>query len=87
MRRGIFFAAVLVGVVAFATAATGASTSGGHSSASLDLYTAVVSSAQLGQLARDGYDVAETRQAAAGVQATSSSRRPRSRSSHRRAST
>jgi hypothetical protein len=69
MRRGIFFAAVLAGVVAFATAATGASTRGGHSSASLDLYTAVVSSAQLGQLARDGYDVAETRQAAGGVQA------------------
>jgi hypothetical protein len=57
MRRGIFFAAVLVGVVAFATAATGSSTTGGHSSASLDLYSAVVSSAQLGQLARDGYDL------------------------------
>jgi hypothetical protein len=69
MRRGIFFAAVLVGVVAFATAATGSSTRDGHSSASLDLYTGIVSPAQLGQLARDGYDVAETRQAAGGVQA------------------
>ena len=68
MRRGIFFAAVLLGVIAFATAAAGSSTRGGHSGASLDLYTAVVTSAQLGQLARDGYDVAQTRQAAGGVQ-------------------
>ena len=68
MRRGIFFAAVLAGVIAFATAAAGSGTRGGHSSASLDLYTAVVTTAQLGQLGHDGYDVAQTRQAAGGVQ-------------------
>src|SRR5215203_4707987 len=68
MPRGIFFAAVLIGVVAFATAAAGSSTRGGQPGGSLDLYTAVVTSAQLGQLAREGYDVAEARSAAGGVQ-------------------
>ena len=67
MPRGVFFAAVLIGVVAFATAAAGSSTRGGQSGGSLDVYTAVVSSAQLGQLARDGYDVAEARSGAGGV--------------------
>src|SRR5215208_4902868 len=67
MRRGIFFAAVLVGVVAFATAATGASTRGGGPGFSLDLYTGVVSSAQLAQLVRDGYDVAHATPGAGGV--------------------
>ncbi len=59
MRRGIFFAVVLIGVVAFATAAAGSSARGGQSGASLDLYTGVVSSAQLGQLVRQGYEVDE----------------------------
>src|SRR5215213_4893753 len=67
MPRGIFFAAVLIGVVAFATAAAGSSTSGSQSGGSLDLYTAVVTSAQLGQLARDGYDIADARSGAGGV--------------------
>src|SRR5215210_6752545 len=67
MPRGIFFAAVLIGVVAFATAAAGSSTRGSQPGGSLDLYTAVVTSAQLGQLTRDGYDVAGARSGAGGV--------------------
>src|SRR5215216_3788945 len=67
MPRGIFFAAVLIGVVAFATAAAGSSTRGSQSGDGLDLYTAVVTSAQVGQLARDGYDVADAKSGAGGV--------------------
>jgi len=65
MRRGIFFVFVLLVVLASGT--TGSSAGARHS-ASLDLYTGVVSSEQLGQLVRQGYEVAEASQAAGGVQ-------------------
>ena len=41
----------------------------GSSRTSLDLYTGVVSSAQLGQLRRQGYEFARTSEAAGGIQA------------------
>ncbi len=66
MRRGIFFVVALLVLLAFAT--TGSSAGGRHSGASLDLYTGVVSSEQVAQLVRQGYDVAEASQAAGGVQ-------------------
>jgi len=66
VRRGIFFVVALLVLLAFAT--TGSSAGGRHSGASLDLYTGVVSSEQVAQLVRQGYDVAEASQAAGGVQ-------------------
>jgi hypothetical protein len=67
MRRGIFFAVVLLGVVAFVAAATGSTTRSGRSGGSLDLYTGVVTSKQVGELARQGFDVVNARPGPGGV--------------------
>jgi hypothetical protein len=52
--------------MAFATAATGSS-AGDHRAAALDLYTGVVSSEQVAQLVRQGFDVGKAASAAGGV--------------------
>jgi hypothetical protein len=67
MRKAGVFMAVLLLVLGLGTAATG---SDGHKgrAGSVDLYTGVVTPAKLGQLVRQGFDVAATRQAAGGVQ-------------------
>src|SRR4051812_37748050 len=69
MKKRTFFVVAALGLIAFAMAATGSTAGPGNSGGSLDLYTGVVSSAQLGQLARQGYEVARTAQTAGGVQA------------------
>jgi hypothetical protein len=67
MRQAGLFIAMLLVVLGFVTAATG-SLARGPSGGSLDLYTGVVSSEQLGQIVRQGYEVAATRKTAGGVQ-------------------
>src|SRR5215213_10009690 len=67
MKAGLMGAVVLTAVVVFATAATGSIAGRGHSDGSLDLYTGVVSSQQVGELARQGFEVDEASPAAGGV--------------------
>ena len=59
----------LLVVLVFGAGAAGSSAGGGRSTASLDLYTGVVSSETLGRLVRQGYDIADARPTAGGVQA------------------
>src|SRR4029450_7106583 len=68
MRRAVFSTSVLLAVLVFGAAAAGSSGAGAHAAASLDLYTGVVSSDTLGRIVRQGYDIANARQAAGGVQ-------------------
>jgi hypothetical protein len=58
---------VLLAILAFAAGAAGSSAGGPRSTASLDLYTGVVSSETLGRLVRQGYDIADARPDAGGV--------------------
>ena len=67
MRRAVFSMSVLLAILAFAAGAAGSSAGGPRSTASLDLYTGVVSSETLGRLVRQGYDIADARPAAGGV--------------------
>ena len=67
MRRAVFSMSVLLVMLAFGAGAAGSSAGGARSTASLDLYTGVVSSETLGRIVRQGYDIADARQAAGGV--------------------
>ena len=67
MRRTIFSMSALLAILVFTAAAAGSSAGGPRSTVSLDLYTGVVSSATLGRLVRQGYDIADARPAAGGV--------------------
>ena len=67
MRRGIFFALVLLCLAAFATAGAGSSAGPRRTGSALDLYTAVVSSQTVGQLVRQGYEIENATSAAGGV--------------------
>ncbi len=67
MRRTVFSMSLLLAILAFAAGSAGSSAGGPRSTASLDLYTGVVSSGTLGRLARQGYDIADARPAARGV--------------------
>ena len=68
MRRTVLSMSLLLAILAFAAGAAGSSAGGPRSAVSLDLYTGVVSSEKLGQLVRQGYDIADARPAAGGVQ-------------------
>ena len=68
MRRTVFSVSVLLVVLAIGVGAAGSSAGGGRSTPSLDLYTGVVNSATLSRLSRQGYDIANARPAAGGVQ-------------------
>src|SRR6187401_1258272 len=67
MRRAVFSMSLLLVMLAVGVGATGSS-AGGVRSTSLDLYTGVVSSATVGSIVRQGYDIADARRAAGGVQ-------------------
>jgi len=67
MRRAVFSMSVLLVMLAFGAGAAGSSAGGARSTASLDVYTGVVSSETLGRIVRQGYDIADARQAAGGV--------------------
>jgi Zinc carboxypeptidase len=65
MRRTVLSISVLLAILACAASS---SAGGPRSTASLDLYTGVVNSETLGRLVRQGYDIADARSAAGGVQ-------------------
>ena len=58
----------LLVLLAFGAGAAGSSAGGGRPTASLDLYTGVVSSETLARIVRQGYDIADARPGAGGVQ-------------------
>jgi len=68
MRRLVLTMSALLVLLAFGAGAAGSSAGGGRPTASLDLYTGVVSSETLARIVRQGYDIADARPGAGGVQ-------------------
>src|SRR6476469_7614948 len=67
MRRLVLTMSALLVLLAFGAGAAGSS-GGGRPTPSLDLYTGVVSSETLARIVRQGYDIADARPGAGGVQ-------------------
>ena len=73
MRRLVLTMSALLVLLAFGAGAAGSSAGGGRPTASLDLYTGVVSSETLARIVRQGYDIADARPAAGAPNASRTS--------------